>query len=366
MSTALPTIAYFVSSHGLGHATRSTAIINEIHASKKDIHFLILSDLSDVFWKKNLDQSVPYTTLRFKTDIGLFQDDAFTCNIPKSVELLKAYLQKPVHKNTSLLKAMGKFDLCHVVCDISPLGIKLANYLGLKTTLIENFTWDWIYQPLIPKCQAFKDISNRLKAIFDTVHLRIQATPYCEKINGAVEVQPVYRNFQASPSEIYRKLNITQSQKLILMAANDLQLNTKFKQFIKNSPHRYILCGDDKNNEINMPTRRIPQDSNFHFPDLIRASAVVIGKIGYGMTVECWAAQTKLIGVTRKDFRESEVLKDFIVNQDIGISLTTEEFKRSSWLHHLEKQIENSPNTKSARVNGNGMASRKIIQIATG
>jgi hypothetical protein len=335
VSTALPTIAYFVSSHGLGHATRSTAIINEIHAREKDLHFLILSDLSDVFWEKNLDQSVLYTTLRFKTDIGLFQDDALTCNIPKSVELLKAYLQKPVHKNTSLLKAMGKFDLCHVVCDISPLGIKLANYLGLKTTLIENFTWDWIYQPLIPKCQAFKDISNRLKAIFDTVHLRIQATPYCEKINGAIEVQPVYRN-------------------------------TKFKQFIKNSPHCYILCGDDKNNEINTPIRRIPQDSNFHFPDLIRASDVVIGKIGYGMTVECWAAQTKFIGVSRKDFRESEVLKDFIVNQDIGISITTEEFKRSSWLHHLEKQIESSPNTKSARINGNGMASRKIIQIATG
>lgn len=366
MSSALPTIAYFVSSHGLGHATRSTAIINEIHASKKNIHFLIVSDLPDVFWKKNLDQSVPHTTLRCKTDIGLFQDDAFTSNIPKSIELLEAYLQKPIHKNISLLKAMGKFDLCHVVCDISPLGIRLANYLGLKTTLIENFTWDWIYQPLIPRFQAFKDISSRLKAIFDTIHLRIQTTPYCEKINGAIEVQPVHRHFQTSPSEVYRKLNIAQSQKLILVTASGLQLNPKFKQFIKKSPHHYIFCGDDKNTEINTPLRRIPQDSNFHFPDLIRASAVVIGKIGYGMTVECWAAQTKLIGVTRKDFRESEVLKDFIVNQDIGISMTTEEFKKSSWLLHLEKQIENSPKTKSHRINGNGLASRKIIEIATG
>ena len=364
MSKAFQTIAYFVSSHGLGHATRSVAIINEIHTSKKKFHFLIVSDLPNLFWRKNLNRGVSFNTYRTKTDIGLFQTDPFQSNIPKSVELLELYLQKPIQQNISLLKAMEKFEICHVVCDISPLGIRVANYLGLTTTLIENFTWDWIYQPLISTTPQFKEISNKLKEIFNTVHLRIQATPFCEKIKGSVEVQPVHREFQNSPSQVYEKLNIAHSQKLILVATSGKQFGSKFKQFIKESPHCFISCNSDKCTEIFKPTTKSPVTSRFHFPDLIRASSAVIGKIGYGMTVECWAAETKLIGIIRENFRESEVLKNFIIKEEVGIALSSKKFIQSNWHLHLEKQIEYSSKAKFPKINGNGMAAKKIIQLA--
>lgn len=365
VSKAFQTIAYFVSSHGLGHATRSVAIINEIYASKKNIHFLIVSNLPHLFWTKNLDQGVSFNTYRTKTDIGLFQTDPFQSNMPKSVELLKLYLRKPIQQNISLLRAMEKFEICHVVCDISPLGIRVANYLGLKTTLVENFTWDWIYQPLLETAPALKEISNKFKEIFNTVHLRIQTTPFCEKIKDSVQVQPVHREFQNPPSQIYEKLNIARSQKLILVATSAKQLGSKFKQFIRRSPHCFISCNSDKCAEIDKPTTRNPINSSFHFPDLIRASTAVIGKIGYGITVECWAAETKLIGIMREDFRESEVLRKFIIKEEVGIGMPLREFVKSNWLLQLEKQIENSSKAKAPKINGNGMAAKKIIHMAT-
>ena len=362
----MQTIAYFVSSHGLGHATRTASIIEEIHASRKDIHFLIISDLPTLFWQKNLDQAIPFTTYRLKTDIGLFQTDPLHFDLIKSVDLINQYLSKPADQYGELLKTMEKYNLCHVACDISPLGIIIANYLGIKKTLIENFTWDWIYQPYIKAFPSLKNICTTLQEIFASATLRIQVTPFCEKVHGAIAVKPIHRSFRMDPGLIRKKLNIKDSKKLILVAANGIDCYSNLKGLIKHSPYHFIFCGENKKVEINKNITLVPLNSSLHFPDLIRASSAVVGKVGYGMTVECWAAKTHFFGIMRENFRESEVLKKFIINQQIGKGFTLDEATSLDWSIHFNQQLKESEKVISPRENGNRMVAKTMIQFADG
>jgi hypothetical protein len=366
LPSVLQTIAYFVSSHGLGHATRSVAVINDIHACRKDIHFLIVSDLPYLFWKKNLDPAILFDTYQLKTDIGLLQTDPLNFNLPKSVGMISQYLSRPVDYYSKLLISMEKYNLCHIVCDISPLGINIANYLGIKKSLVENFTWDWIYKPFIQKHSAFKEICLKLGEIFSTVNLRIQVTPFCEKVKGTVAVKPIHRRFQLEPNCIRKKLNLKNSKRIITVTATGIDLYTNLKEFVKHSPYHFIFCGEHKSAETDKNITLVSTNDSIHFPDLIRASSAVIGKVGYGMTVECWAAKTKFFGIMRENFRESEILKDFITKNQIGEAVTLDQFTSSGWKNHFHEQLKDSKKVIASRENGNRNAAQNIIQIASG
>ena len=97
MKDVSQTIAYFVSSHGFGHATRSVAIINEIHSENKEFKFIIVSSLPDLFWTNNLQASLDFKNYQIRTDIGLVQTDSFHFDLDETVSLLHKYLEDPTN-----------------------------------------------------------------------------------------------------------------------------------------------------------------------------------------------------------------------------------------------------------------------------
>ena len=52
------------------------------------------------------------------------------------------------------------------MCDISPLGLMVAERAGLPSVLVENFTWDWLYAPLVAQDPAFGPIVDWMRARF--------------------------------------------------------------------------------------------------------------------------------------------------------------------------------------------------------
>ena len=180
MKDVAQTIAYFVSSHGFGHATRSVAIINEIHSGNKEFKFIIVSNLPDLFWTNNLQASVDFKNYKIRTDIGFVQTDSFHFDLDKTVSLLQKFLEEPTDGLKNLFDFLLKSEACHVICDISPIGIEVAKLLKVKCTLVENFTWDWIYQPLIKKNQKLYSICMIFYCILIKIMISFSKTNYCE------------------------------------------------------------------------------------------------------------------------------------------------------------------------------------------
>lgn len=364
MKEVPPTIAYFVSSHGLGHATRSVAIINEIHSGNRKFKFIIVSNLPDLFWTNNLQASVDFKNYQIRTDIGLVQTDSFHFDLDETVSLLEKYLEDPTNGLKNLFDFLLKNETCHVICDISPIGIQVAKLLQVKCTLVENFTWDWIYEPLIKKNKKLYAISQRLKNIYDLVDLRIQVKPFCELHPDGIQIEPIHRPFKKPPRVIKAQLGLDEGQNFVLVSTGGIEYQYKCLNNLRNSEQNFVICGHFPKMETNKNVVLLPMNSSLHFPDLVRASNQVVGKVGYGTMIECWAANKKMHGIFRDDFRESEVLKEFIIAEGFGSEITLDQFNSGDWINDLD-QTELSV-TKS-KTNGNRIAAQVITeQISLG
>ncbi|MFL2913724.1 MAG: hypothetical protein ACJZ64_03700, partial [Opitutales bacterium] len=84
-------------------------------------------------------------------------------------------------ENQKITESVKEINPDFILCDISPLGIKLGKQLKIPTVLIENFTWDWIYQTYVDAEPKFLPIIENLKEIFSYPDLRIQTNPICER-----------------------------------------------------------------------------------------------------------------------------------------------------------------------------------------
>ena len=129
-------IAYFVSSHGFGHATRAAAVMAAVHALDPNITFEIFSAAPEFVFQDSL--AGPYNYHPGLTDIGLVQRSALVEDMPATLARLNDFLPF----DSLLLRAwadwLGRLQCELVICDIAPLGLAVAEVGGLPSVLIEN------------------------------------------------------------------------------------------------------------------------------------------------------------------------------------------------------------------------------------
>ncbi len=141
-------IAYFISSHGFGHAARSSAVIHQLINVGHSI--FIYTSTPEWFFKNSLPgKSFVYN--QWLTDVGLYQKNPFEEDIPKTIQSIKQIFPPDAESFQHLLESLNQQKIDLIISDISPLGILAAEAIHCDSILIENFTWDWIYEAYLPK-----------------------------------------------------------------------------------------------------------------------------------------------------------------------------------------------------------------------
>ena len=340
-----PRIACFVSSHGFGHATRIAAILGSIYKKQPLANFWIYGHIPFWFWQQNLHCRTKFKLIRAETDIGLVQDGPFNQNLEETCVKLNTFLDFTKSSFRSIRDSIKENRIDLILSDISPVGIEAGNQLCIPTALIENFTWDWIYEEHIDSLPVFKVHSLKLKEVYEKVDLRVQCTPFCEPHSSAVCVNPVYRIGQQSTSYTKSLLGLEENEDFHLITTGGIPLTEGFIEDIV-STVPIVFSTNQSTISRNNNTITVPMHSGIHFPDLVRASSCVIGKAGYGTICECWGTNTPLLAVYRENFRESEVLREFAERQLVHQELNLQSFLDKDWnLEHLcsVEEFERTP-----------------------
>ena len=335
-----PRIACFVSSHGFGHATRIAAILDSLQKSLPNAFFEIYGNTPEWFWKLNLLNPINFRCVQIETDIGLLQNGPFEHDVKQTCNALKHYLN---FSNNSFLEVkqrvtQSKIDL--ILCDISPMGIVIGDQLKIPSILIENFTWDWIYEEFWEEHPVLISHCLSLQEIFRKATIRIQATPTCQDYPDAVKVNPIFRNCRNPVEQIKMSLGLNKDQDFLLLTTGGITLHKSFiDDFSSTTP---VVC---TTNQSSMIKKRnlisLPMNSGIHFPDLVRASACVIGKAGYGTICECWGTSTPIQAVYRENFKESEILRYFANSNLKHREISLEDFLNKNWDENFPKNRKN-------------------------
>ena len=343
-------IACFISSHGYGHATRCLAVLDSLSQKFQPLEISIFSSFSKSFLEQNLNSS-KFTSHNTKTDIGLIQKTPFEHDLAQTVFEWERFLNFTSSENQKTAKIVKEINPEFIVCDISPLGIQLGKQFKIPTVLIENFTWDWIFQTYASEEPKFLPIIEKLNEIFRYPELRIQTDPICERVSGHPLVNPIFRMPRGSISETKRKMGLNENKQAILITTGGIAQDFQFIQKLEQFPHyHFIVSGDQPQEKSYQNIFFLPHNSPIYFPDIVNISSVIVGKAGYGTVAEAWGNKKAFIRVFRHEFRESPYLKTFLDSNVPGEEIDLNNFLSGEWLDNLNNQsFQNSDSTDTRK-----------------
>jgi hypothetical protein len=330
--------AYFISPHGYGHAARASAVMAAILELKPESEFDIFTLVPKWFFEDSVGGHFSYFSLL--TDIGLAQKTPLKADLSQTYHRLNRYLPFSPSKLEKLSNLLVKRKCSFVLCDIAPIGIPAARQAGIPSVLIENFTWDWIYQAYFREESSPAKFIPYLKGTFDTADFHIQTEPVCFPRPVNLRTSPVSRKPRKSPLEIRQSLQIPENRKMVLVTMGGLPMQYSFLSDLAVFEElSFILPGVSEKVCFQGNLRLLPQRSGYYHPDLVQACDVVIGKVGYSTLAEVYWAGVPFGYISRPAFRESETLVAFIESHLNGYPIREEEFSSNAWVSHIPELL---------------------------
>jgi hypothetical protein len=354
-------ISYFITPHGFGHAARAAAVMEALHALDLRVEFEIFTKVPEWFFKDSLSRKFLYRPLL--TDIGLAQETPFATDLPQTLKLLHGFypLDPEIIDRLSGMLKNGRSRL--VVCDIAPMGIAAAKRAGIPCVLVENFTWDWIYEDYAAEHKEFTRHIGYLKSIFSSVDHRIQTKPVCRPCRPALTTSPVSRKPRTPALQVREELGLHSEAKLVLVTAGGIPSRSPSLERISGDEKMFFLIpGAGKKMQVMGSVILLPHRSGFFHPDLVNASDGVVGKAGYSTLAEVYWAGVPFGYVSRTDFRESEVLASFIESNMRGIALKEEEMYEGTWISRVPELLS-MKRIRRGGVNGAHQIAEAILQL---
>jgi len=358
-----PAIAYFVTSHGLGHAARACAVMQALYLLKPAIRFEIFTDVPAWIFQQSLSVTFRYHPL--KTDVGLVQSSPFSEDVAATRQRLAQWL--PFDRKTvqSTARRISRLACQAVVCDIAPFGIAVAESAKLPSLLVENFTWDWIYEGYRELGEKSPDLLVYLAKYYSKATFRVQTEPVCRRAPDTLKIAPIGRRPRTEPDEIRRRLNIPTDRKMVLVTMGGVPDNSDYTAVLQRQPDIcFVLPGGGSlkqtGNLVQLPLR-----SAFYHPDLIAASDAVVGKAGYSTMAEAYYAAKPYGYIARASFPESACLKTFIEQRMAGLEISHQEMITGTWIQQLPKLLQMQP-AAPRHANGADQAAALLLKYLPG
>jgi len=291
--SSCPRIAYFVSSHGFGHAARTRTILETL---QKRAAVTVFSTTPNWFWGNLAVDHVSY-----QADIGCIQQG--TLNIDeRATELAFRQFQTGFQRRfvqISLLHEENPFDL--IVSDIAPEPLEFAASLNIPSVLVANFTWVEIYRGMSSLEPEIPSLLRQYKLATTTLIPGLQTG--MDWVTNPVVVDPVAKLGR----DIRHGLNPdSRYHRLIYIDAGRWGTDIGWNNAVHFTDTLFIRIGlaiDE------LPSNVLQLDFGvINHSDLVRSVDVVVAKPGYGIVTECLANGTHWCCIPRDGFAEDDVL----------------------------------------------------------
>lgn len=324
--------AYFITPHGYGHASRAAAVMNAIHARQPEAVFEIFTRVPVWFFHMSLRADFHYHEVL--SDIGLVQATSMEEDLPETVRRLGEILPFRSDLTDSLAREVRQASCSLVLCDIAPLGIAVARKAGVPSVLVENFTWDWIYEGYLDQEPRFAPFIEYLKEQFASASYHVRTDPACSAVPPAdLTTHVVSRPPRTARDETRRKLGVAQDAPMVMVTMGGILTEYPFLDRLQHSPDvHYLIPGGSERYEQRGSLVLIPHHSDFYHPDLVEASDAVIGKLGYSTLAEAYAAGLPFAYIPRDRFRESQPMSRFAREEMGAVELPEARFFSGAWL----------------------------------
>lgn len=351
--THAPCLAYFVTSHGYGHAARSAAVMRALSQRYTRARFVIFTQTPRWFFQETLSDNFEYVSIQ--TDVGMIQASPTRENIAASIAALEQFRSTFNKRRDRLAADLSQLNCNAVLCDISPLGLAAAQKARIPNILIENFTWDWIYENYDSQIRAdFRPYAEFLAPIFKDATYHIQTEPVCQAVSADLRTAPVSRPIKRSREMVRSRLAVPAESRMVVVSMGGIPAHYPRLDFLDDFPNvQFVIPGGTRHADKPIVSKNLvllPEHSDLYHPDLIHAADAVIGKVGYSTLAEVYHAGVPFGYVLRPAFPESPHLAAFIESHITGVDFAEGDFYHGKWgnviskllrQHRTKRRVEN-------------------------
>ncbi|XAR47978.1 L-arabinokinase [Bertholletia excelsa] len=355
--------AYYVTGHGLGHATRVVEVVRHlilaghtVHVVTGAPHFVFTTEIQSpgLFIREEL------------LDCGAVQSDALTVDRLAS---LQKYSETAVVSRASILTKEVKWlksikaDL--VVSDVVPVVCRAAVDAGIRAVCVTNFSWDFIYAEYVMAAGYHnRSIVWQIAEDYSHCEFVIRLPGFCPMpaFRDVIDVPLVVRRLHKSREEVRKELGIGDNVKLLLFNFGGQPAGWKLQEDYLPAGWICLVCGLSSE-ELPPNFRKLPKD--VYTPDLMAASDCMLGKIGYGAVSEALVYKLPFVFVRRDHFNEEPFLRNMLEFHQGGVEMIRRDLLSGNWGPYIEHAISLRPNY-NGEINGGEVVARILQDTALG
>lgn len=325
-----------ITAHGFGHAARAVAVMEAL-AQRMDVEFVVVGGIPPWFFAGSGIRLAALHPLQ--TDVGLVQVSALQEEMTATLAALDRFypLDPELVEHVAFLFAGCRL----VLSDIAPLGLAAAARAGAVSVLVENFTWDWIYEGYLEQWPGLAPHVRYLRQLYRQADLHLQAEPVCRRTDCDLRVAPVSRAWRQPRQRIRQLLGVSGEQRLVLVTMGGVGSKPLDPAPMLARPDLvFVLPGSPVERLTKRENLRLlPFDSGLHHPDLIAAADLVVGKLGYSTLAEVYAAGVPFAYLCRPDFPESAHLAAFVDRAMAGGEIAVCRWRDTTWVDELDTML---------------------------
>lgn len=319
-------VAYYVTSHGYGHAVRTAAICNEFSSGTE---LVFRTGVPRSFFEEEVNRPFDYAAKEF--DCGCRQFDGVTVDIDATLALYKEIASRNAERLDDEARWCAENGVSVIASDIAPFAFEVAKHARIPSAAVTNFTWYTIYEEYAAHKPEFIPYLDKMKSQYALADLCLSLYPAADMPYFArtAEVGPVGRVGTDVRDRIAGELGIDAGKRLALIYVGNFGMDAVVWGNLGKIDGweffgLYPLPGAPANYHV-------ISKSAFRYQDCVASADAMVGKLGYGTCAECLLSGLPIVYLPRTEFAEYPVLHAAMQEWGHGYLVSPADFYSLAW-----------------------------------
>lgn len=357
-------VAFYVSGHGYGHATRTAEVVRALIGLKCADNVYVRTNAPTEFFRQL--PGVVLSGVRVEFDPGVAEETPLLVSETKTYQALETALacsRRVVIEETQFANNAG---IGLLVCDIPFLAGDIAEAVGIPCLAMGNFTWDWIYGSYTARDIRWEGLIDSVRSSYKrmTAWLRLPFHHESDCFRDIVDVPLVARKGGRSRTEVLGALALDagDTRPRVLLASRGQIGHDVLAEVADSAADFLFLNLGPLPSPVpgNLRSLRLPADVTFM--DVLGISDIVVSKLGYSMIADCISCNTAILWPRRFGFREHDLLEEQAVKYLRATELPKEDYDSGNWGPYLRSAIKMSRPSGYMAVDGAEVCAQLIAQ----
>lgn len=352
-------LAFYISSHGFGHAAREQAVINELARRGVQVYARTATPA------KFFTSAYHYHQARY--DIGVIMPRVMQVDPAATFAWYDDFLQQQpeiVEREAAFIR---ENHIQLIAADMPPVACEIAARANVPCVVMTHFTWDWVYEHYLDDFPQYQFIVDSIKASYGKAALLLEM-PFAHDmaIFPNIEKIPLVINpLTKTRAEICADFAIPVDHKIALPGMGGQGWGNGDVSALKHiQGWTFLLTPDAYERVRDLPhCRAVPMDySGYH--NLIAAADVVIGKAGWSTVAEAIGHRTPMIYTLNDNWRENVLLEAALRDYGSSHFIPKADFERGAWLEVLDDFARRPHTWRDMATDGAAAAAEKLFALA--